>query len=334
MKRSAKAPYRILDCGGWTDTSFMPGGKGACCNVAIMLGVHVEFTPDNSNSLQILHKTGNKKETIPLPITQSKPHTLAEAAVLALQLSQTDGGTVTVSSDVPPGSSLGGSATYAVALIAVLAPEKASDPHKVAALAQELETKWLGQSCGTQDQMAAAYGGISFSEITYPDFTHEAIEPPADFLRWFSDSLLLVYTGESHFSSEMHHTVIAELERGDQNVVLAFRTLHECGRKSAEAIKAGDIQAYQDVVNENWQAQKSLHKNITTPLIESLHELVLNHDAEAAFKGSGAGGGGSVAILVAPESRGRLVQAIRQKFPTMQIWDNLKIDNEGISLGG
>jgi D-glycero-alpha-D-manno-heptose-7-phosphate kinase len=333
MKRIVTAPYRILDCGGWTDTSFMPGGKGACTNVAINLSVHITFEPKNSHKLIIRHRASESEEVIDLPFKTegNKIKTLAEAAVAALQLSVGDGGIVTVESDVLPGSGLGGSATYAVALLGALNPKLISDQLRISSLAQELETKWLGHSCGTQDQMAAAYGGVSFSEIKYPSFTHESIQLSPEFLSLLEDNLLVVYTGESHFSSAMHHTVIEELERGVESVVAAFHTLHECGRKAAEALRDNNMEAYKEILNQNWTAQKQLHKGITTENIESLHALARSVDSSLAFKGSGAGGGGSVALIVDSEKRSTIASIIREKYPNMMVWDNLRVA-QGVAI--
>src|SRR6266545_2026488 len=163
-----RAPYRILDCGGWTDTSFMPSGVGACCNVTVTLYVSMEYQPNQSPMLVMEHQASSSVQTIQLPFA-GVPKTLAEAAAKALTL--TTGGTITVQSDAPSGSGLGGSASYSVALLSTLEPELLRNKHNLAVLARELETKWLGNSCGTQDQMAAAFGGVSYSEIHYPEFT-------------------------------------------------------------------------------------------------------------------------------------------------------------------
>jgi D-glycero-alpha-D-manno-heptose-7-phosphate kinase len=330
-----RAPYRIFDCGGWTDTSFMPGGNGACCNIAVDLCVRIEYKPNDSKMLYVEHRTSGKTESINLPFVpnkKNKPETLAEAAVAALKLDAIHGGNIVVESDVPQGSGLGGSASYGVALLAALRPELLEDKHALAELAQELETKWLGNSCGTQDQMAASFGGISYSEINYPLFTHEAINCSPSFAKRLHDSLILIYTGESHFSSDMHQTVISELEKENPKVVDAFHRLKSCADEAADALRQADLTRYKEMLNANWQAQKDLHPNITTGAIEEVYETIKAIDPSLAFKGSGAGGGGSVGVLVEPKLKSDIVHTLETKFPAMKVWSDLHIDMNGAVL--
>ena len=70
---------------------------------------------------------------------------------------------VTIYSEAPGGASTGTSAAVTVALIGALdslTPGRMT-PHEVALAAQRIETEMLHQQCGIQDQLCAAYGGIS-----------------------------------------------------------------------------------------------------------------------------------------------------------------------------
>lgn len=306
----------------------MPGGKGACCNVTVSLYVYCDFEKNSSSTLTIEHLASGKTESLSLPF-KDHPKTLAEAAAKALHLTDNDGGLIRVESDVPPGSGVGGSASYSVALLAALNPSLLEDKHRLAGLAQELETKWLGNSCGTQDQTAAAFGFISSSAIEYPQFTHEKVAISPAMKDQIEACLLLVYTGQSHFSSEMHHTVIRELEAGNVQVVQAFHDLKTCGEEAAERLVADDFDGYKQVLNKNWEAQKALHPEITTHAIESLYAFIRELDPALAFKGSGAGGGGSIGVLVDPTKKKEIAHAIESHFPMMMVWDSLTIDPDG-----
>src|SRR5262249_59722185 len=107
------------------------------------------------------------------------------------------------------------------------------------------------------------------------------------------DRFVLVYTGKSHFSSAMHQKVISEADRhrGD------FDELAKAAVAGKEALLAGNLEAFAAAMNRNWSAQKNLHPDITPPEIEALHRAAFQAGA-IGFKANGAGGGGTVTLLV------------------------------------
>src|SRR5262249_27454332 len=104
---------------------------------------------------------------------------------------------------------------------------------------------------------------------------------------------VLVYTGKSHFSSAMHQKVISEADRHQGD----FDQLAKAAVAGKEALLSGDLEAFAAAMNQNWAAQKGLHPDITTPEIEALHRAAFRPGA-LGFKANGAGGGGTVTILV------------------------------------
>src|SRR5262249_47276248 len=165
-------------------------------------------------------------------------------------------------------------------------------PHELARQSQLLEVEDLKLECGVQDQFAAAYGGTNFMEVEYPGARVFPLPLNAATRCELEDRFVLVYTGKSHFSSAMHQKVIAEADRhrGD------FDQLAQAAVAGKEALLSGDIDSFAAAMNQNWQAQKNLHPDITTPEIESLHRAAFQTGA-IGFKANGAGGGGAVPLL-------------------------------------
>ena len=203
--------------------------------------------------------------------------------------------TLQVRSDAPPASGLGSSAALGVAAIAALSAYNHRHllPHEVARESQLLEVRDLKLECGVQDQFASAHGWVNFMEVEYPNARVFPI-PLADSVRCeLEERFVLVYTGKSHFSSGMHQKVIAEADRHRDN----FDRLAQAAVAGKEALLAGDLEAFAAAMNANWEAQKGLHPEITTPEIEALHRAAGQAGA-IGFKANGAGGGGTVTILV------------------------------------
>jgi D-glycero-alpha-D-manno-heptose-7-phosphate kinase len=201
---------------------------------------------------------------------------------------------VQVRSDAPPASGLGSSAALGVAAIGALARfnGKRPLPHEVARESQLLEVKVLKLEAGVQDQLASAYGGVNFMEVQYPDARVFPVPLSPTVRCELEDRFVLVYTGRSHFSSAMHQKVISEADQHRKE----FDDLARAAVLGKEALLSGDLDAFAAAMNANWEAQKALHPDITTPEIESLHAAAFEAGA-IGFKANGAGGGGTVTIL-------------------------------------
>ena len=59
----SKAPVRICDIGGWTDTWFYP--KGAVFSISIDLSSYVRIIPNLSNKIKIISENLNLSTEIP-----------------------------------------------------------------------------------------------------------------------------------------------------------------------------------------------------------------------------------------------------------------------------
>ncbi|MCC2672865.1 MAG: hddA [Armatimonadetes bacterium] len=300
----ARAPVRFCDLGGWTDTRIVPSGN--VLNFTASLYTHVTLQVGAFAGITIESFDTDEQEQI-RDIRQIEYNSVLDLFKAAVKRSGIKRGVrILVRSDAPPGSGLGSSAALGVATMAALAHYLQWHllPYEVARESQALEAEELGLECGVQDQLASAYGGVNYMEVNYP---HARVSPvPLDIATQceLEDRFVLVYTGRSHFSSEMHRKVISEYEAGHN--VPQFQKLAECAVRSKEALLSGDLVAFAEAMNDNWEAQKALHPDITTPEIEALYEKSLAAGA-VGFKANGAGGGGTVTIL-AQRNRDHLVR--------------------------
>jgi len=300
MIAKAWAPNRILDFGGWTDTWFAE--KGCVLNFAVSLYAQAIIKTRARPGVSIIAQ--DYGEVIDIPAAGAALYDgqldLLKAAVNVIGIDKLD---VYVYSDVPPGCGTGSSAAVSVALLGALA--RLADcyytPHEIAALAHQLETKELGIESGVQDQVASASGGIGFHQIEpYPSVSSSPVRLPRSTIWELESRLLLVYTGKSHLSSDVHHKVIADYKEGQAKAVEAMSTLRETPRLATAALYKGDLEGLGEIMNLNNSAQKSLHPDIAT---EQSNEIEEKAQAAGAigFKINGAGGGGSMTILCATD---------------------------------
>src|SRR5262249_58735024 len=143
--------------------------------------------------------------------------------------------------EAPPASGLGSSAALGVAAIAALCAYQRRHwlPHEVARESQLVEVQELKLECGVQDQLAAAYGGVNFMEVEYPNARVFPLPLSPSLRCELEDRFVLVYTGKSHFSSGMHQKVISEADRHQDD----FASLARAAVAGKEALLAGDLEA-------------------------------------------------------------------------------------------
>ncbi len=171
---------------------------------------------------------------------------------------------VHVTSAVPAGASLGTSASVVVALVGALttllegAPPA---PDDLAARAHRVETTRAGRESGVQDQWAAAFGGAGELEVDpFPQVTRRPIDLAPETIASLDARLVTVVFGV-HDSSAVHREVIAALAEGGaagrQHHALA--DLRSLAGRAAEALRAGDVDAWADVLTDATEAQRRLH---------------------------------------------------------------------------
>jgi D-glycero-alpha-D-manno-heptose-7-phosphate kinase len=201
-----------------------------------------------------------------------------------------------VRADAPPGCGTGTSASVAVTLISALAIYKRlnMDQNSIAALAHKLETEELGLESGVQDQYSAAFGGINFMEIDYPKVKLTKIEIDENRILELENQFILVYFG-SRSSSEMHNAVISNYKNRDEATINSFEIMRQCAYEMKDSINS-DMDVIGEIINKNWEAQKSLHPLMINPIVSKAEKIAKSNGA-IGFKCNGAGGGGSATIL-------------------------------------
>lgn len=309
----SRAPNRILDIGGWTDTHF--AGTGRVLNFAVSLFARTTIRTRRKPGIEINAVDYGDRFHVDdvIRATYGTQYDLLLAA--AKQMPVKGGLDITISTDVPPGCGTGSSAAISVSLLLGLARlnRTALSSGELARLAHSLETKELGLESGVQDQIAASYGGINFIEINaYPRFLVSPLHLSQELIFELESSLLLVYEGKGHLSSEVHKSVIQRVKAGDREMKEIFKELADAAEKAKEALVLARLDLFAKEVERNYRLQKSLHPEITTRRFEEINRIARKLGATAA-KINGAGGGGSMTIICSPGTRPAIERALKSK---------------------
>jgi D-glycero-alpha-D-manno-heptose-7-phosphate kinase len=217
-----------------------------------------------------------------------------------------------LSSEIPPGTGLGSSASVCVNILKTLSTylNRPLSKYDLAERAFHIARNVLGRHVGRQDEFAAAFGGLNFMTFR-PDGVTEvqplALDP--ELLREFQSNLMLFFTGSAHHS----WTILQEQEnstRGRAGATLdALHEVRALADRMLAALQAGDLSLFGSLLDEGWQAKKRISGRISNPRINHLYELAR---ASGALGGkiTGAGGGGFLLLYCDTECQ----PAVRSKL--------------------
>jgi len=215
---------------------------------------------------------------------------------------------VELRSESPRGGGLGASSAMAVALIA--AAEElaggASSAEQRAALARDLEARLMGLPTGTQDHWPALLGG-ALALHHRPGGSR--VESLAVDLQAVGESLLVVYTGVSHFSAGQNWQVIRRRLDGEAEIGELFAGIAGVSAQAVEALVAGDLPRLGRLVGMEWELRRRLAPGISVPAVEDLLDAAREAGAWGG-KACGAGGGGCIAVLAPPQRRSAIADRL------------------------
>ena len=151
------------------------------------------------------------------------------------------------------------------------------------------EQKILKDVVGSQDQVAATYGG--FNKITFKTgggFNVHPISIKKKTLDKLNRNLLLVYTGIRRTAHDIAKGYINKLHKSKKSHILQIISL---AGEAEKTLRKGDVNNFGKLLHESWLEKKSLSSSITNSSIDEIYDIAINKGALGG-KLLGAGGGG------------------------------------------
>jgi D-glycero-alpha-D-manno-heptose-7-phosphate kinase len=218
-----------------------------------------------------------------------------------------------LSSEIPPGTGLGSSASVCVNILKTLTTylNRPLSKYDLAENAFHVARNVLGRHIGRQDEFAAAFGGLNFITFHNDGLTEvQPVDLDPGILREFQSNLMLFFTGAAHHS----WTILQEQEKSTRNPQgPALEALHEVRHladRMLTALRAGDLNLFGSLLDEGWQAKKRISGRISNPKIDHLYELSRQSGALGG-KITGAGGGGFLLLYCEAERQEAVRAALR-----------------------
>lgn len=228
--------------------------------------------------------------------------------------------------DLPARSGIGSSSSFTVGLLQALYALKGVMVSRKQ-LAREsiyIEQELIKETVGSQDQTAAAYGGLN--RIVYKTSGEVVVEPaiiPTERRRLLQDHLMLFYTGIIRTAADVAKSYVNELESKD-------KLLREMGNMVDRGLSIlggdGPIEDFGELMHEAWQKKQRLGSKITNPIVDEIYQRAKDNGALGG-KISGAGGGGFMLLFVLPKDQPRVRNALKDL-----ICVPIEIEDEGSKI--
>lgn len=281
-----------------------PGAR--TINVALDLAVEIEMFP--SPDLYRVRQGNALVETR----TAAELAATDEAALVGLILDQmgVPPVDVTIDSASPRGGGLGGSSALAVAAIAsaeVVCGRPESSPQARAALARDLEARLMGLPTGRQDHFPAQLGGVL--EVLHEP-GGEQIRPLATDLSALAETLLIAYSGQSHFSAGQNWSVIRNRFDAEPETIRCLDGIRDVAKGVASALEGQRLSEVGELMSQEWSWRRRLADGISTDKIEDILTTARRAGAWGG-KVCGAGGGGCLVVLCPSTAREQVAAAVK-----------------------
>ncbi len=320
----SKTPFRISFFGGGTDYPkwyLKYGGKVISTSIDKYCYISCrELPPFFSHNHRIVYsKIENAKK-----INQIK-HPVVRAILTRFNV--TKGLEIHHDGDLPAKSGIGSSSSFTVGMLnALYAMEKKKiNKFQLANQAIFLEQKILKENVGSQDQIAAAYGGfnyINFSKngafkILKNNFKKKNINQ-------IEESIVLCYTSLARISGH-----VAKKKLSNFNLKkLKFEKLSYLTLEANKLLSSQNftLSEFAELVTDSWMVKKSLANEVSNQNIDEIFKFSLQNGALGG-KLLGAGAGGFLMFIMQKNKKKEFIKKMKKL-----ICFGISFDNKGSQI--
>jgi D-glycero-alpha-D-manno-heptose-7-phosphate kinase len=213
--------------------------------------------------------------------------------------------------DLPARSGMGSSSAFTVGLLHALYALKGRMPTKrqLAAESIQIEQEMIKETVGSQDQVLAAFGG--FNHVVFSQDGEISVKPvtlSGERLGELRSHLMLFYTGIERTASDIAGSYVADVD-GKRSQLRIMKGLVE---ESLAVLNNGqDISAFGSLLDEGWQAKRSLSAKVSNAYVDELYAHAISNGALGG-KLLGAGGGGFMLLFVPPSKQNQVKEALKK----------------------
>jgi D-glycero-alpha-D-manno-heptose-7-phosphate kinase len=311
----SKAPFRVSFGGGGTDMPpYCTEHAGCVISTTIDRHVYITIKPREDKKIHIFTTNGNKEFVFDIgDKAYSTEFDIIKGILNILEIK--DGFNITICSELPAGSGMGGSSSLTVAVIGAFNYyyNLGLTKHEIAHKSYYIERIELEQKGGYQDQFAAAYGGFNFIEFT-DKVKLNPVKTTDEMINELQNRLILCYVGGSHFSSDIQDEVLKGYDIEKKSYIEVMKDLKVVAQSMKKIVESNDLnrlKEFGELLHRGWLAKKSLSSKISNKNIENFY-LTSRKFGVIGGKLLGAGGGGHLLLFSEPNKKHKIIQELEK----------------------
>jgi D-glycero-alpha-D-manno-heptose-7-phosphate kinase len=226
------------------------------------------------------------------------------------QLGWHDGLEIHHDGDLPARSGLGTSSSFTVGLLNALYAMRGQYVSKenLAARAIDIEQNIIRENVGSQDQVAAAYGGFNRIEFRRDGgFDPVPVIIPQERLEALQSHLMLVFTGFSRTASDIAKAKIENLDVRAAEI----RRLTKMVDEGIEILSSTrPIEEFGSLLHEAWMVKRNVADGVSNREIDAIYSAARESGAIGG-KLLGAGAGGFMVFFARPASHSIIQERLK-----------------------
>lgn len=304
----SKTPYRISFFGGGTDypSWYMKNG-GQVISTTINRYVYI-----SCRSLPPFFKTHNLRLAYSKIEEVNKISELNHKSVRSVlnYLDIKKNIEIHYDGDLPARSGMGSSSSFTVGLLSSLLKYKKEkiSKKKLAKMAIHIEQKISKEFVGSQDQIAASYGGLNNIKFKKDgNFSVNKINIGIKNLNKLENNLFIFFTGISRTAENIASTYLFN----NKDSYIYFRSIDKLTNKAKLFLSEGKINEFGLLLDEAWQIKKKLSKRISNNKIDQIYDCAKKNGALGG-KILGAGGGGFLLLYAEKKNHEKLKKSLKK----------------------
>lgn len=213
--------------------------------------------------------------------------------------------------DVPARSGLGTSSAFVVGTLNALAAleGKLKSKSELARQAIHIEQNMAKENVGSQDQTAAAFGGLN--RISFGGSQEIMVQPvviPVDRIKELQNCLLLFFIEVPRQASKIAAEQIKKIPAKTTELTAMHQAVDE-GLKILQSNQSLD--EFGRLLDVTWKIKRTLSSKITSPEIDAIYRAGCQAGALGG-KLVGAGGGGFMLFYVRPERQATIKKRLKR----------------------